>query len=168
MSTSLKSKHESHLLIVLLSSILDKKLGMWKLEKEDAWKSKPLHVNIDALVYLRLYIFIFRDVYVSTMQPQSKHVVIMMDHGNSLSATQMLMARSIARNLIASFTENDRVSLPSCYLITRYKITFHGVTSLKWWKKETDGKRKSETLQGCRGQKEKIFLISLSDSCHLF
>ncbi|KAL4236844.1 VWFA and cache domain-containing protein 1 [Mactra antiquata] len=52
-----------------------------------------------------------RDVYVSTMQPQSKRIVIMMDHGNSLSATQMHMARSIAKNLIASFTENDRISV---------------------------------------------------------
>ncbi|KAH3694838.1 hypothetical protein DPMN_082279 [Dreissena polymorpha] len=52
-----------------------------------------------------------RDVYVSTMQPQSKHIVILMDHGNSLSPTQMAMARSIATSLIASFTENDRVAV---------------------------------------------------------
>ena len=49
-----------------------------------------------------------------TMQPQSKHVVIMMDHGNSLSQTQLHMAKSIAKNLIASFTENDRVSPEIC------------------------------------------------------
>lgn len=52
-----------------------------------------------------------RDVYVTTMQPQSKHVVIMMDHGNSLSQTQLHMAKSIAKNLIASFTENDRIAV---------------------------------------------------------
>jgi len=47
---------------------------------------------------------------VSTMQPQSKHIVILIDHGNSLSATQIHMAKSIAKHLISSFTENDRVS----------------------------------------------------------
>lgn len=52
-----------------------------------------------------------RDVYVSTMQPQSKHIVIMMDHGNSMSPTQLLMAKSIAKNLLSSFTENDRVAV---------------------------------------------------------
>ena len=45
------------------------------------------------------------------MQPQSKHVVIMMDHGNSLSAYQVRMAKSVAKHLINSFTEKDRVSL---------------------------------------------------------
>ena len=51
----------------------------------------------------------FRDVYVSTMQPQSKHIVILVDHGISLSQTQMRTARSIARNLLLAFTEHDRV-----------------------------------------------------------
>ena len=55
--------------------------------------------------------FLSRDVFVTTMQPQSKHIVIMMDHGNSLSQTQLHTAKSIAKNLIASFTENDRVCI---------------------------------------------------------
>ena len=33
----------------------------------------------------------------------------MMDHGNSLSQTQLHMAKSITKSLIASFSENDRV-----------------------------------------------------------
>ena len=58
-----------------------------------------------------VYMCIFRDVFVNTMQPQSKHIVIMMDHGNSLSQTQLHMAKNIAKSLIASFTENDRVCI---------------------------------------------------------
>ena len=68
---------------------------------------RVLSLSHSSILYI---LYNCRDVYVSTMQPHSKHVVIMMDHGNSLSATQMLMARSIAKNLIAAFTENDRVN----------------------------------------------------------
>ena len=53
----------------------------------------------------------------STMQPQSKQVVIMMDHGNSLSQTQLHMAKSITKSLIASFSENDRVGSKKRHLI---------------------------------------------------
>ena len=60
-------------------------------------------------MYIRNILLCFRDVYVTTMQPQSKQVVIMMDHGNSLSQTQLHMAKSITKSLIASFSENDRV-----------------------------------------------------------
>ncbi|XP_064624547.1 VWFA and cache domain-containing protein 1-like isoform X2 [Lineus longissimus] len=52
-----------------------------------------------------------RDVFVSTIQPQRKHVVIMMDHGNSLSPNQLNTAKAIARHIIRSLSENDRVGL---------------------------------------------------------
>lgn len=54
-----------------------------------------------------------RDVFLSTIQPQRKHVVIMMDHGNSMSVTQLRTAKAIAKHLIASFSDNDRVSKES-------------------------------------------------------
>jgi hypothetical protein len=53
--------------------------------------------------------FCFRDVFVSTIQPQRKHVVIMMDHGNSLSPNQLNTAKAIAKHIIRSLSENDRV-----------------------------------------------------------
>ncbi|KAL8604767.1 hypothetical protein ACOMHN_017726 [Nucella lapillus] len=52
-----------------------------------------------------------RDVFLSTIQPQRKHVVIMMDHGNSMSVTQLRTAKAIAKHLIASFSANDRIGV---------------------------------------------------------
>ncbi|XP_076463028.1 VWFA and cache domain-containing protein 1-like [Babylonia areolata] len=52
-----------------------------------------------------------RDVFLSTIQPQRKHVVIMMDHGNSMSVTQLRTAKAIAKHLIASFSDNDRIGV---------------------------------------------------------
>ncbi|GFO03081.1 vwfa and cache domain-containing protein 1, partial [Plakobranchus ocellatus] len=52
-----------------------------------------------------------RDVFMKTIQPQSKHVVIVMDHGNSMSATQLLTAKAITKHLIASFFEEDKISV---------------------------------------------------------
>lgn len=73
------------------------------------WKHCHTQLSSDKLVTVQL-ISLCRDIYVSTMQPQSKHIVLLIDHGNSLSPTQIHMAKSIAKHLIASFTENDRVS----------------------------------------------------------
>ena len=50
-----------------------------------------------------------RDIFLSTVQPQRKHVVIIMDHGNSMSSSQLHIAKAIVKHLIASFSENDRV-----------------------------------------------------------
>ncbi|KAK0046626.1 VWFA and cache domain-containing protein 1 isoform X1 [Biomphalaria pfeifferi] len=52
-----------------------------------------------------------RDVFLRTIQPQRKYVVIMMDHGNSLSPTQLLTAKAITKHLIASFSDNDRIGV---------------------------------------------------------
>lgn len=52
-----------------------------------------------------------RNVYVSTVQPQPKHVVIVMDHGNSLSPNQLRTAKGIAKHILASLSEKDRVGV---------------------------------------------------------
>ncbi|CAL1540838.1 unnamed protein product [Lymnaea stagnalis] len=52
-----------------------------------------------------------RDVFLRTIQPQRKYVVIMMDHGNSMSPTQLLTAKAITKHLIASFSDNDRIGV---------------------------------------------------------
>ncbi|XP_074642229.1 VWFA and cache domain-containing protein 1-like [Tubulanus polymorphus] len=52
-----------------------------------------------------------QDVFVSTIQPHRKHVVIVMDHGNSLSHNQLAIAKAIAKQLIHSLSENDRVGI---------------------------------------------------------
>ncbi|XP_012946227.1 VWFA and cache domain-containing protein 1 isoform X2 [Aplysia californica] len=52
-----------------------------------------------------------RDVFLRTIQPQRKYVVIMMDHGNSLSPTQLKTAKAITKHLIASFSDNDRIGV---------------------------------------------------------
>ncbi|XP_052058181.1 VWFA and cache domain-containing protein 1-like [Mytilus californianus] len=52
-----------------------------------------------------------RNVYVSTVQPQSKHLVIVMDHGNSLSPNQLRIAKGIAKHILSSLSEKDRVAV---------------------------------------------------------
>lgn len=45
------------------------------------------------------------------MQSQRKHIVIVMDHGNSLSGNQLRTAKGITRNILSSLSEKDRVRL---------------------------------------------------------
>lgn len=52
-----------------------------------------------------------RDVFLRTIQPQRKYVVIMMDHGNSMSVTQLRTAKAITKHLIQSFSDNDRIGV---------------------------------------------------------
>ena len=52
-----------------------------------------------------------RNVYVSTVQPQPKHIVIVMDHGNSLSPNQLRTAKAIAKHILLSLSEKDRVGV---------------------------------------------------------
>ncbi|XP_061168196.1 VWFA and cache domain-containing protein 1-like [Saccostrea echinata] len=51
------------------------------------------------------------DVYLSTVQPQPQHVVIVMDHGNSLSSNQLKTAKGIAKQFLNSLSERDRVAV---------------------------------------------------------
>ncbi|CAG5123241.1 unnamed protein product, partial [Candidula unifasciata] len=51
------------------------------------------------------------DVFLHTIQPQRKYVVIVMDHGNSMSVTQLRTAKAITKHLIASFSDNDRIGV---------------------------------------------------------
>lgn len=53
----------------------------------------------------------FSDVYLSTVQPQPQHVVIVMDHGNSLSSNQLKTAKGIAKQFLNSLSERDRVGV---------------------------------------------------------
>lgn len=51
------------------------------------------------------------DVYLATVQPQPQHVVIVMDHGNSLSSNQLKTAKGIAKQFLNSLSERDRVAV---------------------------------------------------------
>lgn len=57
-------------------------------------------------------ILCFSEVFLSTVQPWPKHLVIIMDHGNSLSANQLVLAKAIAKHLFNILAEGDMVSLP--------------------------------------------------------
>lgn len=52
----------------------------------------------------------FRAVYIKTVSPQPKFVVIIMDHGMSLSQNQLTTAKAVSKQLLASLSEDDRVS----------------------------------------------------------
>ena len=48
--------------------------------------------------------------YISTVHPGRKNVVIMMDHGNSLSVNQLSTAKALVHYLLNILSEEDRVS----------------------------------------------------------
>ena len=54
-----------------------------------------------------------RPVYVSAVRPQSKHLVIMVDHGASVTDTQLQIARDSALVILNAVDEHDKVCLGS-------------------------------------------------------
>ena len=53
--------------------------------------------------------YYFSDTFVSTVYPPRKNVVILVDHGNSLSKNQFNMAKAMAKQVLSSLNEDDRV-----------------------------------------------------------
>lgn len=52
-----------------------------------------------------------RDIYLATVQPYTKHVVIVIDHGNSLSSKQLVTAKAVAKYVLSTLSHHDRVGL---------------------------------------------------------
>ncbi|GAA6104462.1 VWFA and cache domain-containing protein 1 isoform X1 [Tachysurus ichikawai] len=77
-----------------------------------------------------------RPVYVTAVRPQSKHVVVLMDHGASVSETQLQIARDAALVILNSIDEHDKISVltvadavRSCSLDQCYKSFLSPATS---------------------------------------
>ncbi|XP_023650562.1 VWFA and cache domain-containing protein 1 isoform X2 [Paramormyrops kingsleyae] len=77
-----------------------------------------------------------RPVYVSAVRPQPKHVVVLIDHGASLTETQLQIARDSALIILNSIDEHDRISVltvadmvRSCSLDQCYKSFLSPATS---------------------------------------
>lgn len=49
-------------------------------------------------------------MYVSSVRPQSKHIVVMVDHGASVTDTQLQIARDSALVILNAIDEHDKVS----------------------------------------------------------
>lgn len=60
-----------------------------------------------------------RPVYVSAVRPQSKHIVVMVDHGASVTDTQLQIARDSALVILNSIDEHDKVSERESVLVYR-------------------------------------------------
>lgn len=54
-------------------------------------------------------LFLLRPVYVSTVRPQSKHIVVIVDHGASVTETQLQIAKDAAQVILSSIDEHDKV-----------------------------------------------------------
>ncbi|XP_063283945.1 VWFA and cache domain-containing protein 1 isoform X1 [Pelobates fuscus] len=52
-----------------------------------------------------------RPVYVSTVRPQSKHIVVIMDHGASITETQLQIARDASQVILNAIDEHDKISV---------------------------------------------------------
>lgn len=48
-------------------------------------------------------------MYVSAVRPQSKHMVVMVDHGASVTDTQLQIAKDSALVILNSIDEHDKV-----------------------------------------------------------
>lgn len=51
-----------------------------------------------------------RPIYVSTVRPQSKHIVVILDHGASVTDTQLQIAKDAARVILSAIDEHDKVT----------------------------------------------------------
>lgn len=58
-----------------------------------------------------LALSLLRPVYVSTVRPQSKHIVVIVDHGASVTETQLQIAKDAAQVILSSIDEHDKVRL---------------------------------------------------------
>lgn len=64
-------------------------------------------------------LFFSRPVYVSTVRPQSKHIVVIVDHGASVTETQLQIAKDAAQVILSSIDEHDKVSvLPATSILS--------------------------------------------------
>ncbi|KAM4575122.1 VWFA and cache domain-containing protein 1 [Fundulus diaphanus] len=77
-----------------------------------------------------------RPVYVSAVRPQSKHIVVMVDHGASITDSQLQIARDSALVILNSVDEHDKISIlsvaetvRSCSLDQCYKSLLSPATS---------------------------------------
>ena len=67
-----------------------------------------------------------RDVFVSTVMPRRKNVVIVIDQGRSLSDYQMAIAKAVAKHVLESLSEEDYVGV----LALSDKVEFIHLTPL--------------------------------------
>lgn len=56
-----------------------------------------------------IFVYLRRPVYVSAVRPQSKHIVVMVDHGASVTDTQLQIARDSALVILNAVDEHDKV-----------------------------------------------------------
>lgn len=79
-------------------------------------------------------LFFFRPIYVSTVRPQSKHIVVIVDHGASVTETQLQIAKDAAQVILSSIDEHDKVSFLQAMSIFSLVSTMFSVFSFhpKW------------------------------------
>lgn len=77
-----------------------------------------------------------RPVYVAAVRPQSKHIVVLVDHGASVTDTQLQIARDSALVILNAIDEHDKISIlsvgesvRSCSLDQCYKSLLSPATS---------------------------------------
>ncbi|XP_010603533.1 VWFA and cache domain-containing protein 1 [Fukomys damarensis] len=88
-----------------------------------------------------------RPIYVSTVRPQSKHIVVMLDHGAAVTDTQLQIAKDAAQVILSAIDEHDKISVltvadavRTCSLDQCYKAFLSPATS--------ETKRKMSTFVG--------------------
>lgn len=59
--------------------------------------------------FVYLCVYSCRPVYVSAVRPQSKHIVVMIDHGASITDTQLQIAKDSALVILNAIDEHDKV-----------------------------------------------------------
>ncbi|XP_022243736.1 VWFA and cache domain-containing protein 1-like isoform X1 [Limulus polyphemus] len=52
-----------------------------------------------------------RDVYLATVEPRGKHVMIIIDHGTSLSSNQLAVAKAVGKHILFTLSHQDKVGL---------------------------------------------------------
>lgn len=84
-------------------------------------------------------LYVYRPVYVSAVRPQSKHIVVIIDHGASVTETQLQIARDAALIILNSIDEHDKVwklhdnhIVATDFVFTNKDVSFLFLRSLCW------------------------------------
>lgn len=85
-----------------------------------------------------------RPVYVSTVRPQSKHIVVIVDHGASVTETQLQIAKDAAQVILSSIDEHDKVR----FLQARSSFPCIFSSHPKWCFQPKDSSRFGSCLRG--------------------
>ena len=148
------------------------------------------HFNVPLNLNKKLYFLVFlaytwhRDMFIRTLNPEKKNVLILLDRGNSMTPSELDIGRAIAGFIIDSMNVNDHISLLTldselseapnqdcvtwsrCSDVTKKALHSHlnSINRMKSFDTVLALKKSKEFLSKRRNEKVHLFFITASKS----